>query len=84
MDVNVYLPGDTVLHTVGETTAVQWEAPFWAVEYGRGFIPSTLGFALSDSVFSTQDFYIIYKTFKIYTVALFSGWFYSLQQLLTF
>ena len=40
------------------------------VEYGRGFIPSTLGFALADTVFSTQDFLTMYYTFRIYTKAL--------------
>ncbi len=83
-EVNVYFTGDTVLHGIGETTAVQWTAPFWAVEYGRGFIPSTLGFALSDSVFSTQDFVIIYKTFRVYTVAIIRGWFISLQKMFVF
>ena len=49
---------------------MHWKAPFWAVEYGRGFIPSTLGFALSDTLYSTQDFYIMYRTFRIYAIAL--------------
>ena len=71
MKVIVYGPGDTVLHEVGETTGMQWDAPFWAVEYGRGFIPSTLGFALSDTLFSTQDFYILYRVIRIYCIALF-------------
>lgn len=70
MDTNVFGPGDTVYHGVGETAGIQWTAPFWAVEYGRGFIPSTLGFALSDTVFSTQDFYVMYRTLRIYTIAL--------------
>ncbi len=65
-----YYPGETVYHDVGETAAVQWTAPLWAVEYGRGFIPSALGFALSDTVFSTQDFVVLYKTIRIYTIAM--------------
>ncbi len=83
-DVNVYYTGTTVLHGIGETTAVQWTAPFWAVEYGRGFIPSTLGFVLSDSVFSTQDFLTIYKTFRVYTIAILHGWIVNLQKLFLF
>lgn len=67
--VRVYKPGETVFHGVGEVTAMRWVAPFWAVEYGRGFIPSTLGFALSDSFFSTQDFYSVYKLIRIYAIA---------------
>ena len=66
----VYHKGDTVLHAIGEVAAVQWHADTWMVEYGRGFIPSTLGFALSDTVFSTQDFYLLYKIIRTYTVAL--------------
>ena len=67
---NVFGPGDTVLHQVGETTAVQWTAPFWAVEYGRGFIPSTLGFAFADTIFSTQDLYLLYRIIRIYSISL--------------
>ena len=66
-----YTKGHMVFHGVGETAAIQWTAPFWAVEYGRGFIPSAMGFALSDTIFSSQDFYVLYRTLRIYTVALF-------------
>ena len=65
-----YVTGDTVHHYSGETAAMKWVAPFWAVEYGRGFIPSTMGFALSDTIFGTQDFVILYKTLRIYAIAL--------------
>ena len=65
-----YKPGETVYHNIWEATSMHWKAPFWAVEYGRGFIPSTLGFALSDTLYSTQDFYIMYRTFRIYAIAL--------------
>ncbi|KAK1800559.1 hypothetical protein P4O66_005779 [Electrophorus voltai] len=61
-----YYPGDTIVHTVGEATSVQWSAGTWMVEYGRGFIPSTLGFALADTVFSTQDFITLYYTVCVY------------------
>ncbi len=67
---DVYGPGDTVYHGVGETAAIEWTAPFWAVEYGRGFIPSTLGFAFADCFFSTQDLYIVYRTVRIYLIAI--------------
>ena len=40
------------------------------VEYGRGFIPSTLGFALADSIFSTTDFIQIFKIARMYARAL--------------
>lgn len=60
------LAGDTIVHEVGDATAVQWTAGTWMVEYGRGFIPSTLGFALSDTVFSTQDFLTLFYTARAY------------------
>lgn len=60
------LAGDTIVHSVGEATSVQWTSGTWMVEYGRGFIPSTLGFALADTVFSTQDFLTLFYTFRVY------------------
>ncbi|KPP60895.1 sigma non-opioid intracellular receptor 1-like [Scleropages formosus] len=66
----VYYPGDTIVHAVGEATSVQWSAGTWMVEYGRGFIPSTLGFALADTVFSTQDFLTVFYTVRVYMKAL--------------
>ncbi|XP_030624846.1 sigma non-opioid intracellular receptor 1 [Chanos chanos] len=62
----LYYPGDTIVHAVGEATSVQWTAGTWMVEYGRGFIPSTLGFALADTVFSTQDFVTLFYTVQVY------------------
>ncbi|XP_051540792.1 sigma non-opioid intracellular receptor 1-like [Myxocyprinus asiaticus] len=61
-----YYPGDTIVHAVGEATSVQWSAGTWMVEYGRGFIPSTLGFALADTVFSTQDFVTLFYIVRVY------------------
>lgn len=58
--------GDTIVHAVGEATSVQWSSGTWMVEYGRGFIPSTLGFALADTVFSTQDFLTLFYTVRVY------------------
>jgi len=62
----VFYPGDTIVHSGGEAAAVQWSAGTWMVEYGRGFIPSTLGFALADTLFSTQDWVTLYYTFRVY------------------
>lgn len=50
---------------------VQWKTGTWMIEYGRGFIPSTLGFALSDSVFSAQDFVNIFYILKLYAKAMY-------------
>ena len=66
-----YKVGETIYHSAGAVAAMEWQANTWMVEYGRGCIPSTLGFALSDTVFGTQDFYTVYKTLRIYTIALF-------------
>ncbi|XP_048875011.1 sigma non-opioid intracellular receptor 1 [Brienomyrus brachyistius] len=66
----MYYPGDTILHAAGDATSVQWSAGTWMVEYGRGFIPSTLGFALADTVFSTQDFLTFFYTVRVYVKAL--------------
>lgn len=71
LTVNVHKPGDTVVHVWGEVTAVNFKAGTWMVEYGRGFIPSTLGFALSDTLFSTQDFVTLFNILKVYSKALF-------------
>ena len=49
---------------------VNFKAGTWMVEYGRGFIPSTLGFALADTFFSTLDFVNLYYILRIYTKAL--------------
>ncbi|XP_008324340.1 sigma non-opioid intracellular receptor 1 [Cynoglossus semilaevis] len=66
----MFYPGDTIVHGVGEATSVQWTSGTWMVEYGRGFIPSTLGFALADTLFSTQDFVTMFYTVQVYVKAL--------------
>ena len=55
---------------MGEASAVEWTNGTWMVEYGRGFIPSTLGFALADTVFSTQDFVTLFYIIQVYAKAL--------------
>ncbi|XP_038598709.1 sigma non-opioid intracellular receptor 1 [Tachyglossus aculeatus] len=66
----IYYPGETVVHHPGEAAAVQWSAGTWMVEYGRGCIPSTLAFALADTLFSTQDFLTLFYTLRAYARAL--------------
>eukprot|EP00042_Codosiga_hollandica_P008571 m.19637 g.19637 ORF g.19637 m.19637 type:complete len:213 (+) comp31225_c0_seq1:3-641(+) len=65
----LYYPGTTLHHARWEATSVQWTANTWMLEYGRGLIPSTMPFALSDSFFSTQDLITVAKTFRLYGVA---------------
>ncbi|KAG7266256.1 hypothetical protein CRUP_008595 [Coryphaenoides rupestris] len=57
-------------YPAGEAAAVQWSSGTWMVEYGRGFIPSTLGFALADTLFSTMDFVTLLHTARFYCKAL--------------
>ena len=66
----MHFSGDTILHAWGEATAVNFAAGTWMVEYGRGFIPSTMVFALADTLFSTTDFMTMFYTFRIYTKAM--------------
>ncbi|XP_038258982.1 sigma non-opioid intracellular receptor 1-like isoform X2 [Dermochelys coriacea] len=57
--------GDTIVQKSGEATAVQWSAGTWMVEYGRGFIPPSLMFVLSDTIFSTQDVVTLFRTLRV-------------------
>jgi len=59
-----------VYHDWGSVAGSYFKAGTWAVEYGRGFIPSSLGFALGDTLFSTLDFVTLFKTMWIYTKAM--------------
>ncbi|XP_070561212.1 sigma non-opioid intracellular receptor 1-like [Ptychodera flava] len=84
----VYGPGDTVTHSVGEAAAVQWSEGTWMVEYGRGFIPSAMVFALADTVFGTTDFVTLFYTLRIYGKALVqegmltvSDWYYKVKEM---
>lgn len=54
------------MHQMGEAAGVHLTAGTWMVEYGRGFIPSTLGMVLADTLFCTQDFVTLFHTFKVY------------------
>ena len=49
---------------------MSWKAETWMVEYGRGFIPSTLGFALADTFFGTTDFLTLLYTLNVYAKGL--------------
>jgi len=49
-----------------EVTHVHFTSDTWMFEYGRGAIPTTVGFALSDSVFSSNDFVTIFKYLVLY------------------
>lgn len=70
MIIKEYNIGDTIFHGLGEVTGVQWTSGTLMVEYGRGLIPTTLLYALADTMFSTTDYYLLYKTLKLYSKAI--------------
>lgn len=55
-----------MLHPKWSVTAVQWDRGTWMLEHARGVIPSTLGFAFSDGIFSCQDFWSLGKATWLY------------------
>ena len=57
-------------HPMGEVMGVNLAADTWTVRYGRGFIPSTMSFAMADTLFSTQDFITMFYTMRIYVKSL--------------
>ncbi|XP_061163569.1 sigma non-opioid intracellular receptor 1-like [Saccostrea echinata] len=71
LEAHIYNAGDTVPHPMGNVTGVFFNADTWMVEYGRGFIPSTLTFALADTFFSTTDFVTLFYILRVYAKALF-------------
>jgi len=62
--------GAFTFHEWGTVAGSHFKAGTWAVEYARGFIPSTLGFAFADTLFCTLDFITMFNTMRIYTKAL--------------
>lgn len=70
MDIREYSVGDIIVHEFGEVTGVQWTSGTLMVEYGRGFLPSTLLYALADTLFSTTDYYHLFKVLKVYSIAM--------------
>eukprot|EP01115_Flamella_aegyptia_P014695 TRINITY_DN851_c0_g1_i2.p1 TRINITY_DN851_c0_g1~~TRINITY_DN851_c0_g1_i2.p1 ORF type:complete len:128 (-),score=25.57 TRINITY_DN851_c0_g1_i2:89-472(-) len=62
----VFRPGD--MHNLPRGSAQAYKIPenCWALEYARGNIPSMLPFGVFDTLFSTLDFYTLYKTFEVY------------------
>ena len=65
-----YLAGATVTHSYGEASGVEFAAGTWIVETGRGLLPTTLPFALADSLFSTLDWYSVLKLLRVYSKAI--------------
>jgi len=62
--------GSYIYHEWGSVAGSHFKGGTWAVEYARGFIPSTMGFALADTLFCTLDFITMFHTMRIYAKAL--------------
>jgi len=62
--------GALVYHDWGTVAGSHFKAGTWAVEYARGFIPSTLGSAVADTLFCTLDFVTLFRMTLAYTKAL--------------
>jgi hypothetical protein len=58
--------GATVPHPPWTVSGVHWTGGTWMLEHARGFIPSTLPFAFSDGVFSSQDLWSLAKSVAVY------------------
>lgn len=56
-----FTAGDTVYHLPGEASGVHWTAGTYMVEYGRGFLMSSLPTAFADAIFSTHDFLSMFQ-----------------------
>lgn len=66
---SIYAPGTTIFHPRFSATAVEWTPGTYMLEYARGVIPSTLGFALSDTLFGTQDLVLLLRVLRVYAAA---------------
>jgi len=59
-----------VYHEWGSVAGAHFKAGTWAVEYARGFIPSTMGTAFADTLFCTLDFVWLFNAVHVYTKAM--------------
>ena len=69
--VKVYKAGEAFTHPWGSASAVKFTEGTWMVEYGRGFIPSTLNLPIAEIIFCTQDYYSLVLMMWVYSKALF-------------
>lgn len=62
----VHHEGVTVPHAKWEATGVRWAQSTWMLEHYRGMLPTSLPFALADSLISAQDVWSVGKSLAIY------------------
>lgn len=66
LERKVSRPGDMALLRRGQSKGFKLAEDTWLLEYGRGFIPASLPFALSDALISCLDWRTVLKTFWVY------------------
>lgn len=59
-------PGEMALLRRGEVKGFKLAEDTWMLEYGRGVIPASLPFAISDALISCLDWRTVLKTFWVY------------------
>jgi C-8 sterol isomerase len=59
-------PGEMALLRRGEVKGFRLAEGSWVLEYGRGVVPASLPFALSDALISCLDWWTILKTLWLY------------------
>ena len=59
-------PGDMALLHKGQAKGYRFLEDTWVLEYGRGFVATSLPLGLGDATFSGQDIPTIYKTLRNY------------------
>ncbi|OQV22521.1 putative Sigma non-opioid intracellular receptor 1 [Hypsibius exemplaris] len=68
--VENFTAGVTVFHPWLTSAGVHFGAGSWFLEYGRGFVPSSMFFASADAFFSTHDFISWFAMIKAFGLGL--------------
>jgi len=62
--------GAVFYHEWGTAAGSHFKGGSWAVEYARGFIPSTMYHAVADTLFCTLDFVAMFKMSYLFLKAM--------------
>ncbi len=63
----LYAPGDRVYVGPGQARAMNFTNGVWAVEYARGFIPTSVPFGIAEEIIVCWDFLTATQTVSLYT-----------------